>query len=214
MLASPAYRSLSCYARTLLIELHRLYNGDNNGDLYMSVREAAKRIGTSTGTALKALRDLQDRGFIRPRQLGAFSYKFRHATTWVLTEFTFAGQLPEKAFMSWRAPRKQNTVSPRATVGITTCNIEKPAVAAALCITTCNIENEADGITTCNTDSLPAGGGDRHNDSGKPAWSSPTYESIERPRVIKKAKLPEGPSCGAGRLVASSSGNSTYRGRL
>lgn len=43
-LKSPAYRSLSLGARALLIELKSLYNGSNNGDLFLSVREAARRL--------------------------------------------------------------------------------------------------------------------------------------------------------------------------
>ena len=37
---SPAYRSLCNDARALLLELKDLYNGRNNGELHMSVRQA------------------------------------------------------------------------------------------------------------------------------------------------------------------------------
>ena len=42
---SPAYASLSCYAECLLLRMKALYNGRNNGELHMSVRQAQKRLG-------------------------------------------------------------------------------------------------------------------------------------------------------------------------
>jgi len=104
MLASPAYRSLSCYAKCLLVEFYRLYDGDNNGELFMSMREAARRIGTSVNPAQSALAELQAKGFTRARQNGAFSYKARHATKWILTEFNFQGDSATKDFMRWHPP--------------------------------------------------------------------------------------------------------------
>jgi hypothetical protein len=125
MLNSPAYRSLDGVARALLIELYRLYRPNRNGELDMSVRRAAKMVNCSIGKASGALHDLYDRGFIRPRQSGSFDWKERHATSWVLAEFPFAGQLATKDFMRWRAPesvspdeqmapaKEQGSVSPR-----------------------------------------------------------------------------------------------------
>lgn len=101
MLACPAYRSLSCYSRCLLTELKRLYNGHNNGDLYLSVRHAGYLIGAGKDTAAKALKELEERGFIRQHQVGAFSWKKRHATTWILEEYSLGDSLPTKAFMKW-----------------------------------------------------------------------------------------------------------------
>jgi len=47
LLHSPAYRSLTPNARSLLIELNMLYNGENNGSLYLGVQDAAYRMGLS-----------------------------------------------------------------------------------------------------------------------------------------------------------------------
>lgn len=106
MLASLAYRSLSCHARCLLTELKRLYNGDNNGRLHLSVRKAADLLGASKDTSQKAFRELQCRGFIRARQVGTFGWKQGKATTWILEEFPLDGQLPTKSFMRWRPDQK------------------------------------------------------------------------------------------------------------
>lgn len=49
--SSSAYRALSPNARSLLIELAALYNGTNNGSLYLSVRDAAACMGVVDLTA-------------------------------------------------------------------------------------------------------------------------------------------------------------------
>lgn len=111
LLASPAWASLSCEARALLVELYALYRGHNNGDVFLSIREGARRIGASKSTASRAFDQLCERGFIRPNVQGAFSRKVRHATTWVLTEFEYRGALPSKDFARWRpSSENQNTV--------------------------------------------------------------------------------------------------------
>jgi hypothetical protein len=118
LLWSDAYRSLGLPARCLLVELYDLYNGENNGHLFMSVREAARRLGISKNTAHTALKQLEDRGFIRPNQRSSFHWKKRQATCWVLTEYEFAGHAPSKEFMRWSAPQQnQNTVPLDETYG-------------------------------------------------------------------------------------------------
>lgn len=102
MLRGLAYRSLSCHARCLLVELYRRHNGENNGEISMSNREAAALLGINKDTAWKTFKQLVDRGFIREHQRGSFSCKLRHATTWILTEFHYAEQLPTKDFMRWQ----------------------------------------------------------------------------------------------------------------
>lgn len=115
LLRSPAWLSLTCEARALLVVLYELYNGSNNGALFLSVREGARRINTSKTTAAAAFKSLMQRGFIRPNVKGVFSLKQRHATSWVLSEFEFAGQLASRDFMRWRVPAEmQNSVPGQA----------------------------------------------------------------------------------------------------
>src|SRR5689334_1265733 len=65
MLASNAYRALSPNARSLLVELVMLYNGENNGSLFLSVRDAAHRIGLADASAAsRAFDELMALGFI------------------------------------------------------------------------------------------------------------------------------------------------------
>src|SRR5918911_4926017 len=119
MLNSPAYRSLGCEARALLVEMKALYNGRNNGELHMSVRQARKRLGVGRKLAEKALSELQDRGFVAVVQKGSFHCKVRFATTWRLTEYEFEGRSATKDFMRWTPPAAaaKNAVLPGDTDG-------------------------------------------------------------------------------------------------
>ena len=103
VLQCQAYRSLRPTARALLVELYALFNNFNNGQLFLSVREAATKLNVSPNTAMKAFAELVGHGFIKPHVKGAFTLKERHATSWILTEFSHANQLPEKTFMRWPA---------------------------------------------------------------------------------------------------------------
>lgn len=76
IVTSNAYRSLTCNARALLVELVMLSNGSNNGSLYLGVRDAAHRIGLADTTAASnALYELIDTGFITMTQDGHFRVK-------------------------------------------------------------------------------------------------------------------------------------------
>lgn len=108
LLDSDAYRSLSPYARSLLVEFKRRYNGRNNGEIHMSVREAAGLLNCSDKTAGKALADLKDRGFVRIKTQGSFGRKVRHATEWTLTEHPLQNRAATKDFMRWKEPSKKS----------------------------------------------------------------------------------------------------------
>jgi hypothetical protein len=89
LLTSNAYRSLSPNARSLLVELAMLYNGDNNGSLYLGVRDAAHRLGVADLTAAsRAFDDLKALGFLQMTQDAHFSIKAGEASRarcWRLT---------------------------------------------------------------------------------------------------------------------------------
>lgn len=95
LLQSPAYRALSCTARALLVELAMLHNGENNGALYLSVRDAAARLGLSDlEAASKAFAELEAMGFIACTADAHFRVKaaeHSRARCWRLT-FEFAGR--------------------------------------------------------------------------------------------------------------------------
>jgi hypothetical protein len=116
MLDSAAWRSLSLAARSALIELHRLYNGTNNGRLAMPARELAERLGCSKTHAARILNELEEMGFTVPEKIGTFKQHGRVATEYALTlELNnVTGEPPTKAFMKWRAPRshRRDTMVP------------------------------------------------------------------------------------------------------
>ena len=105
-----AYRSLSLPARAALSELIRLYNGQNNGSLAMSVRVLAERLNSSKDTAGRALIELEEKGFIETTKVGSFRLKRRYASeyrlTWHRDDQTFA--LPTRAFREWQPAEGAN----------------------------------------------------------------------------------------------------------
>ncbi len=116
MLNCTAWRSLSLPARCLLVEVWARYNGQNNGEIGFSVREAAKALGVGKNTAHQAFRELEGKGFLKARQRGSFHWKAKLATTWQLTAEPCDDLPASKEFMSWR-PEIQNTVPVRGTNG-------------------------------------------------------------------------------------------------
>lgn len=105
-LESPAWQHLSLTARCLEMVLKALFNGLNNGEIFLSVREAARKLGVTPNTAQKAFRELEEKGFIRAKQKGSFSWKTGKATSWILTEFDYNNMTATKDFMRWQPPDK------------------------------------------------------------------------------------------------------------
>lgn len=110
LMDTPAWQDLDPVARCAYIELARRYAGpeSTNGRISVSVRQLGVRLHVSLATASRALRKLEDHGFIVTVKKGAFSRKVRHATEYRLTEFKcdITGDLPTKDFARWR----KNTV--------------------------------------------------------------------------------------------------------
>lgn len=102
MLKTAAWRSLGPIARVIYVELAQRYNGSNNGEISLSVREAARLVHVAKDTASKALHELEAKGFIKSNVCGSFNFKLGLATTWILTEFELDGNPPTKEFFSWR----------------------------------------------------------------------------------------------------------------
>lgn len=104
MLLSPAYRGLDVYGRALIVDLDLLFDGQNNGTIRCSVRDAAKLIEAGKNKAHNTLRTLHDRGFIFPTNEAEFLFTTGGtiATTWRLTWRPYQGQEPTKEFMHWR----------------------------------------------------------------------------------------------------------------
>lgn len=116
-LYSNAYRALSPNERSLLIELLMLYNGENNGSLYMSVRDAAHRMGVADLTAASRSFDaLQALGFIEmtvPSEFRPGSSGKSRARCWRLTWLAGPGRkAPSWEFLE-REPAAQTLARKR-----------------------------------------------------------------------------------------------------
>jgi hypothetical protein len=89
VLLSAAYCSLTPNGRALLVELTAMENGQNNGSLWLSVRDAAARIGlVNKDSAAKAFGELEAAGLLRMTKEAHFSVKTAEtsrARCWRLT---------------------------------------------------------------------------------------------------------------------------------
>lgn len=104
LLDSEAWLSLSTQARSVYVQLARRYRGTNNGRIGLSVRDAGRECRISKNTAARAFHELVEKGFIRQKTAGGFSYKMRHSSEWLLTEHRDdVNQQPgTRDFMRWQ----------------------------------------------------------------------------------------------------------------
>jgi len=103
---------LPAQARALYIELSQRYNGSNNGEISMSIREAVSLVHIAKDTASKYFYELEEKGFIQRNVCGSFNYKLRHATTWFLTQHPIGDVPATKDFMSWRPKKPKHGPNP------------------------------------------------------------------------------------------------------
>jgi hypothetical protein len=106
MLRSEAWQSLSANARAIYLEITARYAGvgSNNGRISYACREAKASLKIGQTTAIRAIWELEDRGFIVAVKKGAFSLKKKHATEWRVTEFPcdVTNASATKEFMRWQ----------------------------------------------------------------------------------------------------------------
>ena len=108
MATSAAFRSLGGAALKVLVELRCKFDGTNNGELFLSYKDAAEKLGLGRASIHRAFAELQDKGFVRQTRAGHW-YSHR-AATWAVTDRPI--QAGEPAPNDWRRwqPRKQNSV--------------------------------------------------------------------------------------------------------
>src|SRR5262249_15629456 len=104
MTDAAAWKSLSLAARAAFIELLKLYNGRNNGQLAMAGSRLGELIGRSKPTAARALIELELKGFIGIQRIG--SYGRKDASEFFLTLYynDVSNEPATKAFMRWKPP--------------------------------------------------------------------------------------------------------------
>lgn len=111
--ATEAWASLKPGPRALYIELKRRFNGSNNGEIFLSHRDAALALNVNRNTVSGYFADLQERGFILlavAPHLGPSGTGL--ASKWVLEEEpTRDGKSAGMAFKAWKQkqnPRQKN----------------------------------------------------------------------------------------------------------
>lgn len=106
--ATEAWKSLKPGPRTLYIELKRRFNGRNNGQIFLSHRDAAQAINVNRNTVGGYFAELQDKGFItmtRAPCLGPSG--IGQASLWALQELpTVDGKPAQGGFRHWREKKK------------------------------------------------------------------------------------------------------------
>ena len=107
---STAYKSLSFKSIVTYIELKRRYNGINNGAVHLSCRSAAEALGCTPNTAAKAIKELEDKGFIKCRFKGKFDHRVHRASEFIITEYEYNNKLATKDFMRWK-PKDEKEIS-------------------------------------------------------------------------------------------------------
>ena len=108
LLKTPAWKALPPACRALYVALSQRYNSFNNGEISMSVREAARELNIAKDTATKAFHELEHKGFIRRNVCGSFNWKLKHATTWVLTEHPLGDVPATKDFVRWEPGKEKS----------------------------------------------------------------------------------------------------------
>ncbi|MBF0628544.1 MAG: hypothetical protein HQL91_10050 [Magnetococcales bacterium] len=110
ILKSEAWQSLSGNACKLLLLVWKRHNGENNGEISFSNREAAQLVPCGKNQAGGLFRELMEKGFLKVAEKGSFDFKTHHATTWILTAERLKDNPPTKDFMSWKNPKNQKSV--------------------------------------------------------------------------------------------------------
>lgn len=102
--ATEAWATLKPGPRALYIELKRRFNGSNNGELWLSNRDAAKAINVSKNTIGPYFAELERRGFIRKAREGCLGPAGKgQSAVWALDEERTTDMQPaRKAFLRWK----------------------------------------------------------------------------------------------------------------
>lgn len=86
-LGLPSWRALSPQAVKLLVEILGRFRPGDNGRLPLSAKLAGAYLGASKATGARALRELDDNGWIRPMRLARFADRKGTATDYRLCMF-------------------------------------------------------------------------------------------------------------------------------
>ncbi len=110
---SAAWKSLSCNATRLLIQIWSRHNGVNNGKISYSKREALRDLRIGSKKVREAFEELQQKGFLICRSKGRFDYKVTagegRASEWEITDERCDNQPAKKSYKKWTEKQKPGT---------------------------------------------------------------------------------------------------------
>ena len=106
-----AWQNLKPGPVALYLALKRRFNGSNNGELFLSHRDAAEALNVGRDTVGGYYAELKEKGFIvqtvghclGPSGLG-------QATKWALTEYPLNGAPATKEFMAWKKQKPRRKI--------------------------------------------------------------------------------------------------------
>lgn len=121
--ASEAWATMKPAPRALYIELKRLFNGSNNGSLFLSHRDAATQLNIGRDTVANYFEELMERGFlVQTRRHCLGSSGVGQAAHYALTELPLNGSPASKEFMQWKKQKpRRKTLHPMAGKSNTPC---------------------------------------------------------------------------------------------
>lgn len=135
LLNTPAWRHLSANARAVYVDIKQRYNGQNNGLISYSAREAGDALaGKHHSTGARALLELQQLGFIAITEDSNFDRKLKLAREYRLTEARDnrpgLEAPPTKEFVRWRAPENLKHSRTGEIHSLTHATVDRKRVAA------------------------------------------------------------------------------------
>lgn len=102
---TPAWRAVGLAAQGLFIWLILEWRGphyNNNGQIILSVRQAAAKMGVSRDTAAKAFRKLQAKGFIKVQKGGSLGCEGHgKCPEYEITSIAMPYRKASKLFLQW-----------------------------------------------------------------------------------------------------------------
>ncbi|MDG1279963.1 MAG: hypothetical protein P8O10_01530 [Pseudorhodobacter sp.] len=104
LISQPAFVALSTTAKVLYIYIKMIAFGDHNGQVRMTVQEAAAAVGVSANTAAAALHDLQAKGFLVLTTYGMLGVEGKRSSPlYGITEYKIPPEtVPRNSFLRWK----------------------------------------------------------------------------------------------------------------
>jgi hypothetical protein len=148
IMATPAWRTMSPWARLLWIDLRGWLRNDdlNNGKVHRACRKAAEAIGANKDTIARRFVELEHFGFLRKTAEGFLGSDGRGiAAKYRFTDLAYGTHPPTRDYEKWdRTPfvytprrpgrKKQKPVLSRRTVRIVPSDIRKAPGKGSVCI--------------------------------------------------------------------------------